>query len=666
MGLRRPSLPAVGRRVRWVGALVALRYDVITRGGKVFRAGLRMRVLDRTAYGLSLRVVSARTQRWHSVRNVDTRDVDLIEEGEEREDVKVTISKDLVEKLGLKKLAPFGVSEERVRWDSCTLDLSLMKTSRVRELRELVRTQPRAKGASAAIGDMNTWIEAAEKGTGGTKCKQVKHFAALAHAYLKTAERHWLYQKEQARGVWFPYYVGAVTYHPPQTTRSGTIPAYCDLSLHYVELSVMQCDKVTFHQQDVRGLTVPQALAQHGGYVVQTSDLAAAYADHLARYEAVHDKVGKQFWAHGLGTDDLDGNHEEEGHRWRGTTSFLLERDGVRTRVVVDVRRETDKQERGSEDSRPDPAYWSGKLMLEAGEDEKDAIDEEAELEPGDEDPDEGRSPEADVPLHAIVPVFDMRRHLRLRVHVGNLEEYLYDRSLGDKLVLPRDSRRLVDMLLAHRGDFRDVVGGKGGGSIVLCAGTPGTGKTLTAEVYSEVDERPLYTVQCSQLGLEPSDLEAALMKAFARAQRWNAILLLDEADVYVRQRGDDLHQNAIVGVFLRVMEYYSGVLFLTTNRSDLVDDAIASRCVARLDYRAPPPEDLRRIWQILSQVMRVDVSEETVEWAVANLPNASGRDVKNLLKLGKLVSDAEGVPVTRDVVEFVSRFKPTAGGLEK
>jgi hypothetical protein len=583
--------------------------------------------------------------------------------------VNITVTKDMVEKLGLKKLAAFGVSEERVRWDSCTLDLSLMKTARVRELRELVRTQPRAKGASAAVSDMNTWIEAAEKGAGGTKCKQVKHFAGLAHAYLKTvAERHWLYKKDQDRGVWFPYYVGSVDYHPPRASRDGTVPARCDVKLYYVELGALQSDTLTFNQADVQGLTVPQVLAQEGGYVVQTADLAVAYAQDLSKYEAIHDKVGRQFWAHGLGTDDLDGNYDEDSnrYRWAPTNKFLLEKDGVRTRVVVDVRRETDKKERDERDVRPDPNYWTGKHVLEAGEDEKDSLDESAELEPGDEDADEGRAPPADVPLHAVVPVFDMRRHLRLRVHVGNLEEYLYDTSLGDKLVLPRDSRRLVDMLLAHRGDFRDVVGGKGGGSIVLCAGTPGTGKTLTAEVYSEVDERPLYTVQCSQLGLEPADLEASLMRAFTRAQRWNAILLLDEADVYVRQRGDDLHQNAIVGVFLRVMEYYSGVLFLTTNRSDLVDDAITSRCVARLDYRRPPPEDLRRIWQILSKVMRVEVSEETIDWAVANLPNASGRDVKNLLKLGKLVSGAEGVPVTRDVVEFVSRFKPTVGGLEK
>ena len=48
--------------------------------------------------------------------------------------------------------------------------------------------------------------------------------------------------------------------------------------------------------------------------------------------------------------------------------------------------------------------------------------------------------------------------------------------------------------------------------------------------------QRPLYSVQCSQLGLEPADLERELLKIFTRAARWNAILLLDEADVYIHR----------------------------------------------------------------------------------------------------------------------------------
>lgn len=140
----------------------------------------------------------------------------------------------------------------------------------------------------------------------------------------------------------------------------------------------------------------------------------------------------------------------------------------------------------------------------------------------------------------------------------------------------------------------------------------------------------------------------------------WNAILLLDEADVYVMARGNDLTQNAIVGVFLRVLEYFNGVLFMTTNRSDMVDDAIASRCIARIDYPMPSPEDQRRIWHILSNVAECPISAEVIEEILLKHNNLSGRDIKNLIKLARAVSTATDKPITIDTVDFVKRFKPT------
>jgi len=64
--------------------------------------------------------------------------------------------------------------------------------------------------------------------------------------------------------------------------------------------------------------------------------------------------------------------------------------------------------------------------------------------------------------------------------------------------------------------------------------------------------------------------------------------MLIDEADVYIRKRSDDIAANAVVGIFLRVLEYFDGLLFLTTNRIDDIDEAIISRCIALIRYLAP------------------------------------------------------------------------------
>lgn len=61
-------------------------------------------------------------------------------------------------------------------------------------------------------------------------------------------------------------------------------------------------------------------------------------------------------------------------------------------------------------------------------------------------------------------------------------------------------------------------------------------------------------------------------------AFHWRAILLLDEADVFLEQRSSSMLQNTLVTVFLRKLEYFQGVMFLTTNRVKQFDAAMQSR----------------------------------------------------------------------------------------
>lgn len=115
----------------------------------------------------------------------------------------------------------------------------------------------------------------------------------------------------------------------------------------------------------------------------------------------------------------------------------------------------------------------------------------------------------------------------------------------------------------------RDIISGKGGGVVFLLHGPPGTGKTLTAESVSEFLKRPLYSVSVGELGTDCKSLEKALSEVLEVATRWNAVILLDEADIFLERRTlQDVTRNALVGIFLRLLEYHTGVLFLTSNRS--------------------------------------------------------------------------------------------------
>ncbi|WP_035660381.1 ATP-binding protein, partial [Bradyrhizobium sp. STM 3809] len=170
-------------------------------------------------------------------------------------------------------------------------------------------------------------------------------------------------------------------------------------------------------------------------------------------------------------------------------------------------------------------------------------------------------------------------------------------------------------------------------------------GKTLTAEVYAEIIGRPLYRVHSGQLGLNVAAMEGALKDALTRAQRWGAVMLIDEADVYIKRREDDMTMNAVVGVFLRVLEYFNGLLFLTTNRIDDIDEAIVSRCIALIKFQAPDADARGRIWRVMCEQFGLSVETSLIDELVETFPAASGRDIKGLAKLVAKYCHHKSVP---------------------
>ncbi|KAJ8127181.1 hypothetical protein O1611_g6455 [Lasiodiplodia mahajangana] len=132
----------------------------------------------------------------------------------------------------------------------------------------------------------------------------------------------------------------------------------------------------------------------------------------------------------------------------------------------------------------------------------------------------------------------------------------------------------------------QDIIEGKADNLIILLHGVPGVGKTATAEAVADANQKPLFPITCGDLGLEPSQVEAKLGHIFQLANRWNCILLLDEADIFLADRKlDNLSRNALVSVFLRILEYYNGILILTTNRVGTIDEAFESRIHIMLYY---------------------------------------------------------------------------------
>ncbi len=145
-----------------------------------------------------------------------------------------------------------------------------------------------------------------------------------------------------------------------------------------------------------------------------------------------------------------------------------------------------------------------------------------------------------------------------------------------------------------------DVVRGKGKGLILLLHGAPGVGKTSTAECVAEANGKMLFPITCGDLGTTAADVERELSEKFHLAELWDCVLLLDEADVFLAQRTKyDVSRNSLVSVFLRVLEYFTGILFLTTNRVGAFDEAFKSRIHVSLYYPPLNWERTEAIWRM-------------------------------------------------------------------
>lgn len=134
--------------------------------------------------------------------------------------------------------------------------------------------------------------------------------------------------------------------------------------------------------------------------------------------------------------------------------------------------------------------------------------------------------------------------------------------------------------------------------------------------------------------------------------------MLIDEADVYIKRRDNNIAMNAVVGVFLRVLEYFNSLLFLTTNRVDDIDEAIVSRCIALIKYYPPDSEARRRIWQVMIEQFALDVDAYLINQLVETFPEATGRDIKGLAKLVAKFCQHKKVAPTLDVFKRCSIFR--------
>jgi len=238
-----------------------------------------------------------------------------------------------------------------------------------------------------------------------------------------------------------------------------------------------------------------------------------------------------------------------------------------------------------------------------------------------------------------------------------------WDSGCFDKLVLPTAQKGLVRALVATHAQqslqFDDIVKGKGKGLIMVLHGPPGVGKTLTAETVAEYCERPLYMVSSGDLGTDAGQLDSTLTRILDMASTWKAVLLIDEADVFLERRSlHDMERNSLVSIFLRVLEYYEGILFLTSNRVNTFDDAFKSRIHVPLKYNDLTVDSRKQIWK--NFLSKTDGGVHLDEDGFDRLAqaNINGRQIKNVIRTAKSLAQFHGEKLDREKLEQVIKIQ--------
>ena len=503
------------------------------------------------------------------------------------------------------------------------------------------------------------------------KIKNLRVLHAALTSVIKGTKNHYIFKKDNNDQM-LPYFVSRIEYYPAFTSSGIYHPAHTDLIYGYLVPHQSDSSRtVAFYLEELRGGIAVEELLANEAFVVETDELMEKYAADMKIFHKYRVMIGEQFLASGMAES---GDSENSRYRsWGSRSNVALDVDGKGSRVVVDVEK-SDLENKYTTNYIP----WEdlslekklenkSKKVIGAEKPHDKDEDSDQDVDYSDDLSDEAGHKLAAVvlPIHPYIRVFNLMSHSFFNVHASCLVPYVYDPSLKHKLILPEKQKNLINILINSAGDvLEDIIKGKSGGIIILATGQPGTGKTLTAEVYSEVIKRPLYSIQSSQLGVTPEELESNLAMILSRAVRWKAILQIDECDVYLHERGDNLVQNAVVGVFLRLLEYYKGILFLTTNRESLIDDAIISRATAWIKYERPTGMFQRDIWRVLSEQFNVELAEDVLVEVTKTFPHISGRDIKNILKLSRALlrgaskKKVERPVITLDTLTYAATFQ--------
>lgn len=230
-----------------------------------------------------------------------------------------------------------------------------------------------------------------------------------------------------------------------------------------------------------------------------------------------------------------------------------------------------------------------------------------------------------------------LREHIQL--HSSQIRRRSFNRDVINSVILDDETReQILSLVNGSEDDLRKWGVSsfqKGTGRIFLAYGPPGTGKTLTGEMLAEYLGKPLYMVNSADLGFYGHSFENKLREVIERTARWNAVTIIDEAELILQSR-DLMMADSILRVtaVLRSLERLErGIIWFTTNRPFDIDFAIESRIRSQIYFAFPDAERREKLWRVtLPDDMEVEGIGEQMFKELAEVV-LDGREIKNAIQ---------------------------------
>ena len=263
-----------------------------------------------------------------------------------------------------------------------------------------------------------------------------------------------------------------------------------------------------------------------------------------------------------------------------------------------------------------------------------------------------------------------LRDEVWRKLNVNQLRPVTFRQSAWDSLVFDGENKDMVEAMVSSyvskSANPTGLLTSKGQGLIALLHGPSGNGKTLAAECAAEAFSKPLIQITCADLCTNFNEFEAHLKEIFEYVKTWGAILVLDKADILLQDPGTTtLEQNALIGIFSRALDNFSGMLFLTADRVSSSDQAVQSRIHVSIPMPALDEKRRVQVWNIfLNDLAKNSAIEPGRQGPLKQLVREkwckhtlSGRQIQSAIQMALVLAERKGTVLGEAEVDGVLRL---------